>query len=344
MTSLITGGSGFLGTNLAEKLLERDEDVVIYDLFQPYHEIAKKVEFIQGDVLDKAKITAACKNTDAVYHFAALVPISKAGAKFKTVNADGTRNVADASLKNGIRKFIHMSSSAVYSHENRMPINENSAIKPVGDYGRAKYEAELIVQEFGKRGLDYTIIRPRTIVGEKRAGIFQILYDWVHDGKTIYVVGDGNNLFQMVSASDLCDACYAASKSKKSSGETINIGAEKYGTMDQLIQDLIEHAGTASRIKHLNMGFARFSLKILDKLQLSPLTEFHYTTLGKPFYFDITKAKKLLGWTSKDSNSDMITNSYDWYIAHREEVASVKGSAHRGPPKQKFLSLLKKIS
>lgn len=76
-------------------------------------------------------------------------------------------------------------------------------------------------------------------------------------------------------------------------------------------------------------------------MKLSPLADWHYMTIDKPFYFDITKAKKILKWKPKDSNKDMIIKSYDWYVAHREEVNSIKGTTHRVSPKQKLLLLLK---
>lgn len=341
--NLITGGSGFLGTNLAKKLIEKKKDVRIYDLVEPVQELSDKVEFIIGNILDKKKLNKACKNVDVVYHTVALVPLSKAGKRFKDVNVQGTQNIVDASLKNGVGKFIHISSSAIYDLS-KMPITEESPIKPLGDYGRAKYKAELVVRKGQKNGLEYVIIRPRTIVGKHRAGVFQILFDWVYNGKTIYIMGDGNNLFQLISASDLCEACYAAAKTKKSLGEIINIGNEKFGTFQELIEVLIHYAGTGSKINHVNATFARTILRLLDKMRLSPLADWHYLTIDKPFYFDITKAKKLLKWKPKDSNKDMVIRSYKWYVAHREEIESKKGTTHRVSPKQKLLLLLKKLS
>lgn len=343
MMNLITGGSGFLGTALTKKLLEKGEDVRIYDLVEPVPELRGEVEFIKGDILDRGRLGDACKGVDVVYHTAALVPLSKAGKRFKDVNVEGTRNIVEVSLKSGVDRFIHISSSAVYDLS-KMPITEESPIKPVGAYGSAKYEAELVVREGQKKGLNSVIIRPRTIVGEYRAGIFQILYDWVYDGKTIYTLGDGSNLFQLISESDLCEACYAASKTEKSSGEVINIGTEEFGTLNELLQDLIKHAGTGSKIKHINATFARSLLRVLDKMRLSPLADWHYLTLDKPFYFDITKAKRILNWKPKDSNRDMLIKSYDWYVEHRDEINSMKGTTHRVSPRQRLLAVLKKLS
>jgi len=259
------------------------------------------------------------------------------------VNVQGTRNALKASLDQGISRFIYISTSAVYDL-NKMPITEKSPIKPLGSYGKAKYKAELAVNEWAKKGLHCVIIRPRTIVDEHRAGIFQILYDWVHDGRTIYIVGDGSNLFQLISAADLCEACCAAAKSEKTSGEIINIGNERFGTYRELIADLIDHAGSGSKIKHINPTFAKLGLRLLDTLRLSPLAEWHYQTIDKPFYFDIRKAKGLLHWAPKDSNRDIITRSYNWYIANRRIIDQKSGTTHRTSPKQKLLSLLKKIS
>jgi len=340
--NLITGGSGFLGTNLTKKLLEKRQKVKVYDLVEPVPEVVDKVEFIKGNILDKKKLSKACKDVDVIYHTAALVPLSKAGRRFKDVNVLGTRNIVNIAFGNNVKRFVHVSSSAVYDLS-KMPITEESPINPLGDYGRAKYQAERVVSEWGEKGLKFVIIRPRTILGEYRAGIFQILFEWVYNGENLFVIGDGKNLFQLISASDLSEACYLASKTKKAVGEIINIGNEKYGTFQQLLEDLINYAGTGSKIKHINTSLAITTLAMLDKIRLSPLADWHYKTMHKPFYFDITKAKKLLNWKPKDSNKEMVIRSYKWYVAHRDEIKSKKGTTHRTSPEQKLLGLIKKI-
>ena len=343
--SLITGGSGFFGTNLTRTLLEKGEEVVIYDIVEPVPELKNDVEYIKGDILNYETIKKACKGIDTIYHTAALVPISKAGKRFSDINVKGTENAARASIANGVCRFIHISSSAVYDLET-MPVTEKSKINPVGDYGRAKFRGEGAVRNVYTNILDpnfnnFTIIRPRTIVGLNRAGIFQILYNWIYHNKTVYIMGDGDNLFQLISANDLSEACYAASKSEKALGEVINIGNDNYNSLNTLIMDLIDYAGSSSKMKHVNANLTKNVLRFLDKLKLSPFAEWHYTTIYKSFYFDTTKAKKLLDWEPKDSNTDMMKNSYDWYIKNRKELEQHEGTTHRLSPKQGVLRFLK---
>jgi nucleoside-diphosphate-sugar epimerase len=340
MKSLITGGSGFFGTNLTRTLLEKGEEVVIYDIVEPIPELKNDVEYIKGDILNYEAIKKACKNIDTIYHTAALVPISKAGKRFSDINVKGTENVARASVANHVDRFIHISSSAVYDLET-MPVTEYTKINPVGDYGRAKYKGEIAVRKKLSGRLNFVIIRPRTIVGLNRAGIFQILYNWIYHNKTIYIMGDGDNLFQLISANDLSEACYAASKSNKALEEVINIGNDNYNSLNTLIMDLIDYAESDSKIKHVNANLTKNVLRFLDKLKLSPFAEWHYTTIYKSFYFDTTKAKELLDWEPKDSNTDMVKNSYDWYIKNRKELEQHEGTTHRLSPKQGVLRLIR---
>lgn len=346
MRFLITGGSGFLGTNLTRKLIEKGEkNIRILDIVEPIDELKNKVDFVKQSILEKDKISDVFRGVDIVIHAAALVPLTKAGKGFNAVNVEGTRNIMEAAKKHNVKKVVHISSSSVYdlNHET-MPMTEESKIDPIGEYGKAKYEGEKVVHKFMENGLNCAIIRPRTIVGLNRAGIFQILYEWISEDKTIYVIGDGQNKFQLVSESDLCEAIYLAAVKPESSGEIFNIGNDDYGTFDDLINDVINHAKSKSRIKHINAWAARNSLRLLDKMNLSPLADWHYLTIDKSFYFDTTKAKKLLGWEPKDSNTDMVIKNYEWYIKHIEETHSKNASVHRGSPKQKILGLVKRVS
>ena len=333
-TDLITGGSGFFGTNLAFYLLSKKRKVRIYDLIEPIPELLNKVEFIKGDINDYKTMNSVCENVDTVYHTVAKVPLSKAGERFRHVNVDGTFSICFVSIINKVRKFIHISSSAIYDL-NEMPITEESKIKPLGDYGKSKLDGEELVKA---STLNWTIIRPRTILGPYRAGVFQLLFERVYNNQRIPIIGSGQNLFQLISARDLSEACFLASKRNSASNTIINIGNEDYGTFQELVEDLIEHADSKSKLIHINPGLAKITLRILDKLNLSPLADWHYKTIDKPFYFDISKAKRLLKWKPKDSNKDMIIDSYNWWIKHRNLKT---GTTHRTRPDKKLLKLFR---
>lgn len=340
---LITGGSGFLGINLAIKLLEKGQNVRVYDIHPPPKRILEKVKFIEGDIREQAKLERALKRVDTVYHTVALVPISDAGEAFREINVEGAEIAGKAALNQKVKRFVHVSSSSIYDLNATMPLKENDpTVKDGGEYERAKYQGELRIQKLIEKGLPATIIRPRTIIGPNRGGIFQILYDWIMRGKRVYIIGSGDNKFQMISASDLCEACILAAQNDKSIGEVFNIGTDRYGTLREDLDKLIQHTGTGSKILSLPVQLAKIPLSILYHLRLSPLVPFHYNTMYKSFYLDITKAKEVLGWKPKDSNQDMLIESYDWYVDHRKEFEI--GTSHTQAPEQKLLKWLRKIS
>ena len=339
---LLTGGSGFFGINLAKKLIEKGQIVKIYDT-NPPKGIQDKVEYIEGDIREQDRVEKALKNIDIVYHTVALVPISNAGKAFWEINVSGAEIAGRAALKQGVKRFVHISSSSIYDLTGNMPLTENNPVKEDGgEYERTKYHAELKIQELIEEGLPAVIIRPRTIIGLGRGGIFQILYDWIMRGKRIYIIGKGDNIFQMVSASDLCDACVLAAESDKSVGQVFNVGTDRYGTLKEDLVKLVQHAGTGSKIIPLPVKLAKITLSILFRLRLSPLVPWHYNSMYKTFYLDITKAKQLLRWKPMYSNQEMLIESYDWYIEHYKEFEI--GTSHTQAPDQRILKWLRKIS
>ena len=109
-----------------------------------------------------------------------------------------------------MRKVVHTSSSAVFGVPAANPVLPSTVPSPVEAYGHAKLAAEWACLDAVSQGLDVTIVRPRTILGHGRLGIFGILFDWVADGADIFVLGDGDNRYQFVHADDLAEVCIRA--------------------------------------------------------------------------------------------------------------------------------------
>ncbi|UCC95834.1 MAG: NAD(P)-dependent oxidoreductase [Candidatus Omnitrophota bacterium] len=342
---LVTGGSGFFGVFLVRRLLDKKYRLKVLDAEDiSNHEIKEKIEFIKGDVRDKRIIKEICKDVDCVFHNAAVLPISRSKKRiFWEVNIDGTRNVLDASLCNKVKKTVFISSSAPYGIPQEIPITEDTEFNPVCDYGRSKIEAEKICNEYRDRGLDIIILRPRTIVGKGRLGLFQILYSWIADNKNIYIIGKGNNLFSFLSERDLVNACILSIE-KDCKNEDFNLGTDRFRTVKEDLGELINYAKSSSKIVSLPAKLAKIILRALDIFNLSPFTAWHYKTPDKPFYFDITKAQKILGWQPEMSNFDMFKDSYDWYLSHREEVDFTFGITHTKSVRQRILKVLKSFS
>ncbi len=336
---LVAGGAGFLGEVLIKKLLMEGKTVRSFDLNLTNLK-HKNLEVIQGDVLDKLAVEKAVAGVEIVFNNIAQVPISKNRDLFWAVNEGGTKNLLEASLKNNIKHFIYTSSSAIYGCPLSNPVNERTKPLPAEDYGRAKLAGEILCQQYNKKGLTSSIVRPRTILGSGRLGIFQILFEWVHQGLNIPVINEGKNIYQFIHASDLVNACIMISKSEVAG--TYNIGAENFGTMYDVISNLIKHSGSRSKIKSVSSGLTEKGMSITSKLGLSPLGSYHALMYGRSMYFDISHAKKKLNFRPVFSNNDMFIESYEWYCENREAIISGKlgGSGHKSAMRQRILRLV----
>ena len=340
-TALITGGSGYFGSLLIEKLLKKNYRCINFDIAEADN-IDNKVEFIQGDIRNLNCVINACKNIDIVHHNVAQVPLAKNNFLFRSVNYEGVKNILKASLKNDVKKVIYTSSSAVFGVPKENPVTEFTEPSPAEDYGQAKYDGELLCKEYREKGLDISIIRPRTILGHGRLGIFQILFEWIYLGRNIPVFDGGHNIYQFVHADDLAEACILAGE--KSGFNIFNCGTDNYGTMKEALEQLCLHAGTGSKVKSVPMKPAVLGMKIFSKLGLSPLGAYHALMYGKSMYFDLKKCKTELNWVPEKSNIDMFKDSYDWYVNNRELILSSKGrSHHKSPVREGILSLVSKL-
>jgi nucleoside-diphosphate-sugar epimerase len=338
---LVTGGAGYFGSLLVRRLVADGRRVRILDVNRP-DDSPPGVESIQGDIRDAAAVARACAGVATVYHNVAQVPLAKDRELFWTVNQGGTRTLLDACRAAGVKKVVHTSSSAVFGAPDRNPVTEETQPRPGEDYGRAKLAAEELCREAVARGLDVSIIRPRTIMGHGRLGIMQILFEWVRQGRNIPVLGRGDNLYQFVHADDLADACVRAAA--RPGAETFNIGAERFSSMRDTLEALVRHAGTGSRVVSVPIKPALAMMKLTSRLGLSPLGAYHSLMYGRAMYFDVSKAKSLLGYSARFSNEEMFRDSYDWYLAHREEVlARRSGSHHTSAVNQGILRLVSRV-
>lgn len=336
---LVTGGSGFLGNLITKRLLAAGHEVISLDIWQDPL-ASKEIEFRNVDVRNYRAVRDAMHGVSMVHHNAALVPLTKSGREFWSVNVEGSKNVAHAALNAGVKTFIHMSSSAIYGAPKELPITKHTPTNPIEIYGKGKLAGELAVKKILEGSEVNSIsIRPRTIIGAERLGIFKILFDWISEGRNIYTIGDGKNLFQFVHAHDLMDAYMIIAKLEKSG--SYNVGTDKFGTLNEALENIIRHARSNSRVVHLPKKLSISALKTLDKLNLSPLAPWHYLTYDKPFYFDVSNLLTM-GWCPKYSNDEMLAEAYN---SVQGMVSTTKEySAHRRSVSEGILSFLRKIS
>jgi nucleoside-diphosphate-sugar epimerase len=301
-----------------------------------------EVEFVQGDVRDPQAVARALSGVDIVHHNVAQVPLAKDRKLFESVNIGGMTNILEAARTQGVRKVVYTSSSAVFGVPRQNPVTEETIPEPGEAYGRAKLAGETLCREAVRQGLDVTIIRPRTILGHGRLGIFQILFEWIHTGYNVPVLGRGDNVYQFVHADDLAEACLKAGD--RPGPAVYNIGTDRFGTMAESLTALCRHAGTGSKVKRLPMAPIVAAMRVCSFTGLAPLGPYHALMYGRSLYFDLTKAVGELNWRPRYSNVEMLIDSYEWYLAHREEVLNGPGvSLHRSALRQGVLSLFKHL-
>ena len=339
-TALVTGGSGYFGSLLVASLREQGRPVRVLDVHDADDRPAD-VEFVRGDIRDAAAVRQACEGVDAVFHNVAQVPLARDKELFESVNVHGTNTLLTACEDAGVRKVVYTSSSAVFGVPASNPVRVDTPPTPVEAYGRAKYEGELLCRAAVSRGLDVTIVRPRTILGHGRLGIFGILFDWIADGAAVPVLGSGDNRYQFVHAEDLASACILAGD--REGPATYNIGAEEFGTMREAVEHLCEYAGTGAHVRSLPIGATSAAMALTAKARLTPFGPYHWIMYSKSLWFDLTEAKEQLGWSAKYSTDEMFRDSYDWFLRHRDDPESAEASHHRSAAKQGVLKVAKKV-
>ena len=338
---VVTGGSGYFGNLLVARLLERGDQVRVFDILDADDRPAE-VEFIQGDIRDKRAVADAVAGADAVLHNVAMVPLAKDKDAFWSVNSNGTLNLLEACRSNNVKKVVYTSSSAVFGIPEQLPVDEYVTPRPAEAYGKAKLAGEEMCWRFADEGLDVSIIRPRTIMGHGRLGIMQILFDWIREGRNVPVFDGGHNKYQFVHADDLAEACILAAE--RPGPRAYNIGANRFGTMRETLQALVNHAQTGSRVKSVPSAPAVMAMKLTSALGMSPLGAYHSLMYGQDMYFDGERARQELGWSPRYSNEEMFCESYDWYLEHRDEVlAQTNASHHRSAVKQGVLDMFSRI-
>lgn len=342
MNYLITGGAGFLGINLVRYLHSRGHKVASLDIVQfDYKDMNDKIEIITGDIRDKKIVEKSVQGRDIIVHTAAALPLYKPEDIYST-DIDGTRNMLEAGKRAGIKRFIHISSTAVYGIPDHHPLLEDDKLDGVGPYGKAKILAEEECLKMRKEGMCVPILRPKSFIGPERLGVFDLLYDWALDGRGFPMIGNGKNRYQLLDVEDLCESIYlCATLDEKIVNDTFNIGAKQFTTMREDYQAVLEKAGYGKKIKSLPEKPIIFTLRVLEAMKLSPLYKWVYETASKDSFVSIEKAEKVLGYKPKYSNKDALLRNFQWYIEHRDEFKDTGGVSHRVPWKQGILRFAK---
>ena len=187
------------------------------------------------------------------------------------------------------------------------------------------------------------IFRCPTIIDHGRLGLLAILFEFIKEGRKVWVVGGGDNTYQFIYAQDLVEACLKALDYHKSA--VFNIGSDDVKSFREVYEGVIGKANTGARVASLPRNLAIPLMKAAYALKLSPLGPYQYKMIASSFEFDTTKIKTELGWLPTLSNEDMLHKAYDYYQTNLKEIKSRKNvSAHRQPAKMGVIRLLKFFS
>jgi nucleoside-diphosphate-sugar epimerase len=345
MTSfLITGGAGFFGGILKRKLLDDGAQVVSVDLV-PDADRHPALTSLQADIRDEKSMRSvfAAHNFDAVFHIAAMLAHGKMNHEMLwTSNVDGTGMIARCARDAGVRKLVFTSSNCLWASNMGRPVREDDPPAPAEIYGESKLAGEKLLEQFHD-GLDVVVLRCPTIIDSGRLGLLAILFEFIMENKTVWVVGSGSNRYQFIYAGDLAQACV---RSLECSGSaTFHVGSDNVPSLRECYDAVIRQAGSRSRVRSLPKAPALAAMRLAHTLRISPLGPYHYRMIAEDFIFDTSHILEALGWRPTVNNSEMLTAAYRYYAENRSEIlARSNVSAHSRAADMGILRLLKWMS
>jgi UDP-glucose 4-epimerase len=256
---LVTGGAGFIGSHLLDRLIKDQVDVTVLDdlstgklnNFSDYLE-DKKLRFIEGDIRNKASVNDALKDVEVVFHLAAVtsVPYSvEHPEETFEVNVDGTRNLLEASVRGDVDRFVYVSTCAVYGEPRYLPIDEKHLTHPISPYAESKLKAEMVCQEVHESyRLKSVILRPFNVYGPRQrndqyAGVIFRFIERIREGKPPVIFGDGSQTRDFVHVTDVVEALLLSSRSKDAVNRIFNVATGVPTSINRLAKLLIEISG-----------------------------------------------------------------------------------------------------
>jgi nucleoside-diphosphate-sugar epimerase len=344
---LVTGGSGFFGSILVKELIARGFKVINIDLVHSPFQHENFISF-QADIRNRAfmeeNIFKPAK-LDAIFHCAAILAHAVKDKKFLwESNVNGTRNVVELAARYGVPKLVFTSSNCLWAENMRRPVREDDQPRPVEIYGKSKWEGEKVLQEY-KNDVHSVIFRCPTIMDAGRLGLLGILFEFIDEGRKVWVVGGGDNRYQFIYAQDLVDACLRAVDYRQT--EIMNIGSDDVKTFREVYDHVINRAGTGARVASLPRWLVIPAMQLAYALRMSPLGPYQYKMIAEDFVFDTARIKQRLNWRPTLKNEEMLWKAYEYYHNNLDQIKNRREgevSAHNQSAKMGVIRLLKWLS
>lgn len=334
--NLVTGATGLLGSHIVEQLRKRDMPVRV--LVRRGSDRSwlqtQNVEFVEGELNDPASLERACRGCDVVYHSAARVGDWGPWEDFQRVTIDGTRNIVNAAIAAGVRRFVHVSSISTYGYHTRdITVDETFELGygmyKWAYYSRSKVAAEQIVWDAHRQGkIEVTVIRPAWIYGERDRTTIARLVAMIRAGKA-KILGDGDNRLNVVYAGNIAEAAITAAHLDKANGEAYNCSNDGVITQQQYFDLLAKAVGAPPvrrRVSYPVAYFAGFVLECLGHLfrsQKPPfVTRYAVWLMGRRSYFSAEKARRELNWRPTVTYEVGVPRTIRWYMENCEKPAA----------------------
>jgi nucleoside-diphosphate-sugar epimerase len=321
MRILVTGGTGFTGKALVRRLLDLGHEVVALD----YKEGLKTAELrewgarvVLGSVTDAAVVREAMAGVEVVHHLAAAFrEMNVPDTYYWEVNVQGTRNVLEAALEQGVRKLVYCSTCGVHGNIDHPPGGEDAPIQPADYYQRTKYEAEPLVRLFHQRGLPATILRPAAIYGPGDPERFLMIFRRVARG-AFPMFGNGRTLYHPLYIDNLVDAFLAAMGEGVGDGEAYLIADDRYLEIEDLVKRVGRALGVDVRIPHYPVWPVVAAGHVVEKACrpfgiTPPIFPRRVDWYRQNRAFRIDKAKRDLGYEPKVGIDEGLRRTAEWY-------------------------------
>jgi nucleoside-diphosphate-sugar epimerase len=344
MHALITGGAGFFGEILKLRLLALNYECVSIDLQRDdtHH---PNLTAIQGDIRDRAALESifAARQFDVVFHCAAILAHAvKDPAFLWSSNVVATETLASLAAAHGVPKLVFISSNCLWAEPFDRPVTEDDEPRPREIYGRSKWEGEKVLLAYRDRFAP-VILRTPTIIAPGRLGLLAMLFDFILEGRRVWVVGGGENCYQFVYGPDLADACIRTVDANVSG--VFNVGSDRVDTLRAVYQYVIDRAGTGARIASVPRVPTLALMRLAHAMGLSPLGPYQYRMIAESFVFDTSKIKRVLKWTPTLTNSEMLYEAFEYYRQNRRELHARRDvSAHKRPAPMGIVRVVKWMS
>lgn len=317
---LVTGATGFTGGHLARRLA--GEGAGVRALVRPGEDCsvleAAGIQIIRGDLTDRCSLLPAVQNVEIVYHIAAAFREEGVPRQFFwDVNVEGTRNLMDAALSTGVRRFVHCSTVGVQGEIKNPPAAEDSPYNPGDYYQASKVDGEkLALQYIRDKHFPAVIFRPVGIYGPGDTRFLK-LFRFVQKGK-FPMLGSGNVLYHLTYIDDLVEGIILAGTTAGIEGEIFTLGGAQYVTLNELVQLIGQALGKTVSTRHFPVWpvwLAGAACEILCRPFgiRPPLYRRRVDFFVKDRAFDISKARSRLGYAPRVDLQTGLKKTAEWY-------------------------------